>query len=164
MPGPARGYSVSPSDSMMDLRTLVFGGSSLDSRAADALRAVLQFGAGVALAVNHGIGKIPPSGGFVERVAGMGFPLPDFFAWLCVFAEVGCALLLAVGLATRAASAIVFLNMVVVLFLAQAGRPFGDREDALLFMLLALFFAVAGAGRYSFDEYFRRRSQLTTAA
>ena len=42
---------------------------------------LLRAFAGLALAFAHGIGKMPPSEGFVGVVAGLGFPAPGAFAW-----------------------------------------------------------------------------------
>lgn len=145
----------------MNVREMVFSMARLESRAADAGRAVLRVGAGLALALAHGMGKMPPSDRFIQGVGEMGLPAPAFFAWMSGFAEFFCGLLLAVGLATRPAALFVSLNMFVVVFLAHAGDPFGNRERGVLFLCIALFFLLAGAGRYSFDQVISR-PRLTT--
>lgn len=147
--------SVQRPDSMK--RALLIGDTALASPAADVGRLLLRVTAGLSLALAHGLNKLPPSDRFLGRVAEMGFPAPEVFAWLAAFAEFGGGLLLALGLLTRPAAFLVAGNMAVVVFLAHAGDPFGDREDGLLFGVIALFFALAGAGRYSLDAVLRRQ-------
>lgn len=139
-----------------------FGSSVIESKAGDAGRALLRIGSGLALALGHGLGKIPPSSGFIERVGEMGFPVPGLFAWLSGLAEFGAGLLLAVGLATRPAALFIALNMTVVVLVAHAGDPFGNRERGFLFLAVVIFYLLAGAGRYSFDHVIARRPLLTT--
>ncbi|MEX2401183.1 MAG: hypothetical protein WD423_10455, partial [Rhodothermales bacterium] len=49
-----------------------------------------------------------------------------------------------------------------VIEIGQAGRPLGDREDAILFLAAAFFFTLAGAGRYSFDRFVDGNPRMTT--
>lgn len=119
---------------------------------------LLRVFAGLALALSHGIGKVPPSERFVVRVAGMGLPAPELFAWLAATAEFVAGLLLALGLLTRPAAFLVAGNFVVVAGLAHAGDSFGEREKPLLFLAIALLYLFAGPGRYSLDAMlFRER-------
>ncbi len=112
---------------------------------------ILRVFAGLALSLAHGIGKVPPSDRFIDRVAGMGLPAPELFAWLAGAAEFGAGLLLALGLLTRPAAFLIVGNFVVVAGLAHAGDAFGDREKPLLFLTIALLYLFAGPGRYSLD-------------
>ena len=137
-------------------RQILFGGEELGSPLADLGILVLRVVAGLSLALGHGMGKVPPSEGFVGRVGEMGFPLPELFAWLAGSAEFGGALLLAVGLLTRPAAFLVAGSMVVVALIAHAGDPFSDREKAVLFLGMALCCLLVGAGRYSVDALLRR--------
>lgn len=119
---------------------------------------LLRVFAGIALALAHGIGKLPPSEGFVNRVAGFGFPAPELFAWMSGFAEFGGGLLLAAGLLTRPAAALIVINLTVAVIFGHAGDPFARRELALLFGFVALMFVFVGAGRYALDALVRRRA------
>jgi putative oxidoreductase len=130
---------------------------------ADAGLLILRAFTGLALALAHGVRKVPPSEGFVGRVEEMGFPAAELFAWGAGFAEFVCGLLLAIGLLTRPAAFFIVINMAVVAFVAHAGDAFGDREKGLLFGVIALTFLVIGAGRYSVDAFLRRRTRWQEA-
>lgn len=113
---------------------------------------LLRLVAGLSLALAHGLGKVPPSAKFIEGVASMGFPLPTVFAWGSGIAELGGGVLLALGLFTRPAAALIVANMAVAVVIRHAGDPFGNRELALLYGAIALLFLLTGPGRYSVDE------------
>lgn len=121
---------------------------------------MLRLFAGLAMALAHGVGKVPPSERFIDLVAAMGFPLPVFFAWAAAFAEFGGGLLLAIGLATRPAAFFLLFSMLVASFVQQAGDPFLERELSLLYCAVAAHFMVAGAGRLSLDALFANRFEL----
>jgi putative oxidoreductase len=118
---------------------------------------LLRLFAGLALALAHGLGKLPPQDGFVGAIRGFGFPAPELFAWLSGLAEFGGGLLLAAGLLTRPVAALIVVNMMVAVLFAHAGDPFARRELAILFGFVALLHVFVGAGRYSVDALLRRR-------
>lgn len=135
-----------------------FIGAAPRAPLADGGLLILRVFTGLALALAHGLGKVPPSEGFVGMVGNLGFPAPELFAWSSGFAEFVCGLLLAVGLLTRPAALFIVINMTVAVLLAHAGDSFGDREKPLLFGMVALTFLIIGGGRYSLDALLRRRS------
>jgi putative oxidoreductase len=137
----------------------VLFGSEANSELTDIGLLILRVFSGLALALAHGWGKIPPSPGFVGMIGGMGMPAPELFAWLAAIAEFGGGLLIAVGLLTRPASLLVVGHFVFVVLLAHAGDPFGDRELPLFFLVTALLFLLSGAGRYSIDAVLKRRQR-----
>jgi putative oxidoreductase len=141
----------------MTMKQVLFGGVETGSTAGEIGRLVLRVFAGLALALAHGLGKVPPSDRFVGRVEGMGFPAPELFAWLAAFAEFGGGLLLAAGLLTRPIAAYVAAHFVIVVALAHAGDPFGQRELPLFFLAVAIHYMLMGGGRYSLDSLIRRR-------
>jgi putative oxidoreductase len=133
-------------------RSLVFGTpAAVDTQAGHVGLLVLRVFAGLALAFGHGLGKIPPSEGFVGMVGGMGMPAPEVAAWLAALAEFVGGLLLALGLLTRPVALVVAIHFAVVVVLAHAGDPFGRRELPLMFLAVALLYLLAGPGRYSAD-------------
>ncbi len=138
-------------------REILFGTSSTGT-VGDIGLLLLRLFAGLALALAHGMRKMPPAEGFVNRVGGFGFPgPPEVWAWMSGFAEFGAGILVAVGLLTRPAAAFVVLNFIVVVLFGHAGDPFGRRELPLLFLFTFLMFALVGAGRYSVDALIWKR-------
>lgn len=131
-------------------RSLVFGTPTLGATGDLGLMLFRVF-AGLALALSHGLGKLPPAEGFVGMVEGFGLPMPQVLAWLSALAETAGGILLALGLLTRPAALFIVINMSVALIFAHAGDPFGDRELPLMFGVAALMFLLAGPGRYSVD-------------
>lgn len=129
----------------------MFGPGIAGPPAADGGLLILRVGAGVLLALLHGLGKIPPSEGFTGMVGGLGLPAPGLFSWLAGIAEFFGGLMLAMGLLTRPVAVFVVLHFLVVVFLAHAGDPLGQRELPILFGVIALTLALTGPGRYSMD-------------
>ncbi|MEO0556761.1 MAG: DoxX family protein [Bacteroidota bacterium] len=140
----------------MTLRDLLFG-SGATSRATDLGLLVLRFGIGIPMLLAHGIGKIPPSDGFIEGTAAMGFPLPVLFAWAAALAETVGGLFVAIGLLTRPSAFFVAFTMGVAFFVRHGEDPFGERELAFVFLVGFLAVMVAGAGRYAVDGWIRQR-------
>jgi putative oxidoreductase len=136
---------------------VLFGGARNISLPADVGRLVLRLVAGLTIALLHGLGKVPPAAGFVDRIGEMGLPFPVFFAWLAAIGEFGGGLLLAAGLLTRPAALLLVGHFAVVVSMAHAGDPVGERELAVLFGAISFFYLLAGAGRFSLDGLLRRR-------
>jgi putative oxidoreductase len=135
----------------MQLRETLFGPTLVNRREVDIGLLLLRIFAGLALALAHGWGKIPPSEGFVGMLGGMGLPAPVIMAWMAALAEFVGGLMLAIGLLTRPVAVVLVIHFLVVTFLAHAGDSFGDRELPLFFMFTALLYVFAGPGRYSVD-------------
>lgn len=124
--------------------------SSLD----DAGKLVLRLTVGI-LILMHGVAKLlngigPIEGMLVTR------GMPAFFAWGAYIGEVLAPLLLIIGIYTRAAAAIVALNMIAAIALAhsaqlfQLGKTGGwSLELQGMFLFGALAIVLLGAGRYS---------------
>lgn len=106
---------------------------------------------GLALALGHGLSKLPPSERFVGGVGEMGFPAPTLFAWAAALSEFGGGLLVALGLFTRLGALGIAGTMAVAAFIRHAQDPFGDKELALVYFVVALVFLVRGAGKFSVD-------------
>lgn len=137
---------------------LLIGGGGGGSALADAGLLMLRLFAGLAIALSHGLGKIPVTETFAGGVAEMGFLLPGLFAWAMALAEFAGGLLLALGLVTRPASLSLLITMAVAAFVRHGGDSFGERELTLLYGAVALLFMLVGAGRFSVDALLRRRA------
>ncbi len=141
------------------MKKLLFAGIE-NNYTTDISLALLRLFTGLSLALAHGKDKIPPSDGFVEHTASLGFPIPEFFAWAAGLSEFGGALLLAFGLFTRPAAFFVACTMFVAGFINHANDPYGAAEKAFLYLALALLYLVLGAGRFSLDSLFRRKLNI----
>ncbi|MFW6058851.1 MAG: DoxX family protein [Phycisphaeraceae bacterium] len=141
------------------MRLLLFGGPDHLSVPAEIGALALRVGAGLGLALGHGINKMPPSDGFITGVGEMGFPLPTLFAWMAGLAEFAGGLLVVLGLLTRPAALFATCTMATAFFIRHANDPFGDKELAMLYGLVMLMFCFAGAGRFSIDRMLRPGGQ-----
>ena len=114
----------------MNLKPILFGGNGTGTILGDAALAVMRLGIGLMMAFGHGMSKVfqpghfgPPEQ-FVQGVAKMGFPAPTLFAWLSALAEFLGGLLIAMGLLTRPAAAVLAFNMCVAAFVTLLHAPF----------------------------------------
>lgn len=119
---------------------------------------VLRVWLGLSMLLLHGWSK-------VEKYSGMsqGFPDPlgvgpAMSLNLVIFAEVLCALLLVVGLATRLAAIPLVITMAIAFFAIHGGALVGEGNGEMAFIYLAGFVAllVAGPGKFSFDHLILR--------
>jgi len=118
----------------------------------------MRFATGAVL-IPHGIQKIMlGSAGTLAPYIGkqMGVSYPLLWAYLAVFAESVGAICLAVGLFTRLAALIIWIEMgvIIVYFQWQFGYFWTARgyEYALLWWLLCLAIFFRGGGRYALDR------------
>jgi putative oxidoreductase len=125
--------------------------------ASDLALLVLRLFTGLALALAHGMGKVPPGERFVSGVEGLGFPAPLLFAWAAGLSEFAGGLLLAAGLFTRPAALMILITMLVAGFRRHAADPFADKEKAFLYAAIAFVFLIVGGGRLALDAWKSRR-------
>jgi putative oxidoreductase len=114
--------------------------------------ALLRLLAGLSLSLAHGLGKVSDFSKFTASIAGRGFPLPGLLGPAAALSEFLGGLLLALGLFTRPAAAMVLVTMSVAAFGVHADDPFKKKELALLYGGVAVLFVVGGPGRYSLDQ------------
>jgi putative oxidoreductase len=119
--------------------------------------AFMRFSTGAVL-VPHGVQKILyiPVGRIADNVAAHGFPAPFLLTCLTYFTESVAAACLALGLFTRIAALMVWIEMAVIIayFQWQFGYFWTNRgiEYALLWLLLCTAIFFRGGGRYSLDR------------
>lgn len=128
-----------------------------DSQLADLGLAILRIGFGLSLAFGHGLGKVPVSEGFIAGTAKMGFPMPALFAWAAALSEFVGGIFVALGFATKPSSVFITITMFVAAFIRHAEDPFGRKEKAIIFGLVAIYFIFKGAGKYSLDNLIYNR-------
>lgn len=112
---------------------------------------LLRVAFGSMMAFGHGLSKFQNfstmSGSFPDPF-GMGSTLSLAAA---VGAELGCSLLLIVGLGTRLALLPLIVTMLVAVFIAHGADPWDVKELAVTYLVVYCAILVAGPGRYSLD-------------
>ena len=108
----------------------------------------------------HGIQKVM---GFAEMAdkfpdpIGMGNQLSLIMA---IGAEVGCSVLLILGLGTRLAAIPLAFTMIVALFVVHASDPWKVKELAAIFLAVYVSLVLTGGGRYSLDHCIWQKSSI----
>lgn len=113
---------------------------------------VLRLGIGGQLLALHGWDLLNH---FSARIPG--FPDPfkvgsKHSLMAAIMAEVLCAGLLAVGLATRGAALLIAFVTGVLAFMVQSGAPWARRETMLLYFVGSLAILLLGPGRFALDS------------
>ena len=119
---------------------------------------LLRIGAGCMM-MTHGWGKLSTFSEMAET-----FPDPigvgsTVSLALAVFAEFFCAILIAVGLATRLAAVPLIVTMAVAAFSIHAADPFRVKEFALLYMTMFITLFFTGPGQISLDAAIWHRAR-----
>ena len=148
---------------IIDSRRLIFPGlAGLYEKVSPASYSFMRFATGAVL-VPHGIQKLMHGTAFALApviAKKMGVPLPLVWAWLAVLAESVAAICLAIGLFTRLAALIIWIEMsvIIVFFQWQYGYFWTAKgiEYALLWWLLCIAIFFRGGGRYSVDRLIGR--------
>ncbi|MFZ0426436.1 MAG: DoxX family protein [Xanthobacteraceae bacterium] len=142
---------------MIDKSRLVFPGlAGLYEAFSPASYSFMRFATGAVL-VPHGIQKIMMGVNLVPYIdKQLGLPFPTLWAYLAIFAESAAAICLAIGLFTRLAALVIWIEMgvIIVFFQWQFGYFWTNKgyEYALLWWLLCLAIFFRGGGRYSVDR------------
>jgi putative oxidoreductase len=133
----------------------------MNSPLSEATWAFSRFVFGVSLALFHGYGKVFEGKveGLTNTVAGLGFPVPSFFAWAASIAEFFGGILVALGFLTRPAAAMCATTMAVALYRHRLDPP-AKMEMAALYLAMMLLIVVVGGGRFSLDRVLKLRNPL----
>ncbi len=122
---------------------------------------IMRFATG-AILFPHGVQKVfyGSAARLAEGIAAKGLPFPLLLAYLTFIAEFAAAACLAIGLFTRLAAGMIFVQMVViVIFFQWSGGYFWTNrgyEFPLLWAALCLAIMFRGGGRWSVDHYLGR--------
>lgn len=113
---------------------------------------ILRVGFGALLIMNHGLAKLKGFSAMKDN-----FPDPlhighPISLGLTVFAEVFCAGLVVLGLATRIAAIPVVIMLGVALFMIHGHQSLKEQESAILYLVPFLVILVAGPGKVSLDK------------
>lgn len=133
------------------MKQLLFGSTPEAHLSNEISITLLRVFAGLAMALTHGFGKIPPPEMLVGGISSMGLPAPELFAWMAALAEFAGGILLAMGLMTRPAALFLASTMLVAGFIVHGSDPFNVKEMAFLYLVIYLVFFTRGAGRWSLD-------------
>lgn len=108
----------------------------------------------------HGLGKFQKffSDEAIEFIDPFGISATATLG-LVVFAEFVCAALVALGLMTRYALIPLILTMIYAAFIAHGADPFGDKEMALLYLVVYVVLLFLGPGKYSLDRMIQKRRE-----
>lgn len=71
---------------------------------------------------------------------------------LAIFAEVGCSILILLGLGTRIAVIPLIITMLVAVFIVHSNDPFANQEMGLHYLLVYIMLLITGSGKYSLDR------------
>jgi putative oxidoreductase len=100
---------------------------------------------------------------FRDFLSQHGFPYPLASAYLSAYAQFATGVLLALGLLTRPAALVVVANFVVALFMVHLRLPFSANIAPLAMLVGGIYFALAGAPRWSLDAIVARRLRRSPA-
>jgi len=147
------------------LKQFIFGSAFISSVSANIGLLLLRIIAGLSMAFAHGMGKIPPSEGFIAGVAEMGFPAAGFFSWMAGISEFIGGMFLVVGFLTRPSALLMGITMSVAVFVRHASDPFATQEKAVLYLGICLLFVLVGSGKYGVDGFIgEREGKLSTVS
>lgn len=115
---------------------------------------ILRIYAGVTMA-GGGMDKIPVGSWFEGQVAGIGFPLPRFFAFAAAFSEFAGGWLLVMGLLSRPAAFFMAVTMGVASWTIHAEVAFWGLHIARIYFWVYVCLTLTGGGRLSLDHAYR---------
>jgi putative oxidoreductase len=145
-----------------DSGRLIFSGlGGLYNRFSPLAYALVRFSTGAVL-VPHGVQKVffRSIDTYADLIAAHHLPLPRVLAYLTFFAESVGAACLALGLFSRPAALMIWIEMSVIIavFQWEYGYFWTNRgiEYALLWWLLCIAIFFRGGGRYSLDHLLGR--------
>ena len=95
---------------------------------------------------------------FVRFLTQFNFPMPEWLAPLCVWAQFLCGIAFVLGLLTRWAGLVTTFVFIVAVWMVHWPQDFPGWWPALILVFLGILFATVGAGRYALDERIARRS------
>ncbi len=113
---------------------------------------ILRLTAGYTMFWQHGLGKITRiiNGEEIMFVDPLGIGMTLSF-YLVVFAEVVCAVLLALGLFSRFSALVLLINCAVIVY-HHSSDGMGKLELPMLYLSIFVALLLTGSGKYSLDK------------
>lgn len=118
---------------------------------------ILRVGFGCLMLFGHGWAKLS---GFSDKVEMFPDPIgvgSQLGLILAIFAELGCSILLILGLATRLAAIPLAITMGVALFLVHSADPWQTKELAAVYLTAYVSLVLTGPGPLSLDHLIWKR-------
>ena len=107
-----------------------------------------------AMMLTHGIGKLQNYNAIVNAFPDpLGISSAASFT-LITLAEVGCSVLIIMGLFTRLATLPLIFGMYVATFLAFPNKSFAEGELSFVYMGIYIMLLISGGGKYALDALF----------
>ena len=150
---------------MGNFKDKLLGSCDFYDNCSQVVYAVFRAFVGFGLAYGHGLGKVPPSDGFVGLVGGIGLPAPEIFAWMAALGELAGGILIFLGLFTRPAAMIAGVTMLVAWYTHAFGPLSADKGDftgqekALLYLVSLAIITAVGAGKFGIDSFFSKKAK-----
>lgn len=106
-----------------------------------------------AMMLTHGIGKLQNYNAIVNSFPDpLGIGSAVSFA-IITFVEVGCSVLIIMGLFTRLATLPLIFGMFVATFIAFPDKSFAASELSFVYMGIYIMLLISGGGRYAIDAF-----------
>ena len=106
-----------------------------------------------AMMLTHGIGKLKNYNAIVNSFPDpLGIGSAVSFA-IITFVEVGCSVLIIMGLFTRLATLPLIFGMFVATFIAFPDKSFAAGELSFVYMGIYIMLLISGGGRYAIDAF-----------
>ena len=106
-----------------------------------------------AMMLTHGIGKLQNYNAIVNSFPDpLGIGSAISFA-IITFVEVGCSVLIIMGLFTRLATLPLIFGMFVATFIAFPDKSFAAGELSFVYMGIYIMLLISGGGRYAIDAF-----------
>jgi putative oxidoreductase len=125
---------------------------------------LLRAGVGLSMLLGHGWSKLQNfsslSGSFPDPI-GLGSTLGLILA---IGAEVGCAILIVLGLLTRIAALPLAFTMLVAGLIVHAQDPWQKKELAFVYLAAFLALALTGPGIFSLDRWLWGRKKAAASS
>ncbi|MBQ5608964.1 MAG: DoxX family protein [Rikenellaceae bacterium] len=107
-----------------------------------------------AMMLTHGIGKLQNYNAIVNSFPDpLGISSAASFTFITL-AEVGCSVLIIMGLFTRLATLPLIFGMFVATFLAFPDKSFAEGELSFVYMGIYIMLLISGGGKYALDALF----------